>query len=98
MTNYYRITAYHPDENISAIFDCYGMFEKKWQFSSFLVTKGFKVLEVGSADDFADGNITKTEPEKDKLILRSCGKGKPVYNGNTVEVNGKYYIPQKEAL
>lgn len=98
MTNYYRITAYHPDENISAIFDCYGMFEKKWQFSSFLVTKGFKVLEIGSADDFADGNITKTEPEKDKLILRSCGKGKPVYNGNTVEVNGQYYIPQKEAL
>lgn len=98
MNNYFRITAYHPDENISAIFDCYGMFEKKWQFSSFLVTKGFKVLEVGSADDFVDGNITKTEPEKDKLILRSCGKGKPVYNGNTVEVNGKYYIPQKEAL
>ena len=97
MNNYFRITAYHPDENISAIFDCYGMFEKKWQFSSFLVTKGFRVLEVGSADDFADGNLTKTEPEKDKLILRSCGKGKPVYNGNTVEVNGKYYIPVKES-
>ena len=89
MTNYYRITAYHPEENVSAIFDSYGMFEKKWQFSSFLVTKG-------GSEDFGDGNIEKAEPEKDKIILRACGKGKPVYNGNAVEVNGKYYIPVKE--
>ena len=97
MNDYYRITAYHPKENISAIFDSYGMFEKKWQFSSFLVTKGFKVLEVGGSEDFDDGNIEKAEPEKDKIILRACGKGKPVYNGNAVEVGGKYYIPVKEA-
>ena len=97
MNNYYRITAYHPEEDISAIFDSYGMFEKKWQFSAFLVAKGFKVLEVGSADDFDDGNIDKAEPAPDKIILRACGTGKPVYNGNTVEVNGKYYVPVKEA-
>ena len=96
MNNYYRITAYHPKEDISAIFDSYGMFEKKWQFSAFLVTKGFKVLEVGSADDFDDGNIEKAEPTQDKIILRACGAGRPVYNGNTVEVNGEYYIPVKE--
>ena len=40
------------------------MFEKKWQFSAFLVAKGFKVLEVGSAEDFDDGNIDKAEPQK----------------------------------
>ena len=71
------------------------MFEKKWQFSAFLVAKGFKVLEVGSAEDFDDGNIDKAEFQKDKIILRACGEGKPIYTGNAVEVNGKYYIPAK---
>lgn len=97
MNNYYRITAYYPKEDVSAIFDSYGMFEKKWQFSSFLVIKGFKILEVGSAKDFDDGNIEKIEPEQEKIILRACAKGKPTYNGNSVEVQGKYYIPVKEA-
>ena len=39
MANYYRITAYHPEKNISVIMDSYGMFEKLWQFSAFLVEK-----------------------------------------------------------
>ena len=32
MANYFRITAYHPDKDISAILDSYGKFEKLWQF------------------------------------------------------------------
>lgn len=104
MTNYYRITAYHPEENISAIFDCYGMFEKKWQFSSFLVKNGFKVLEVGDGDTFGDGNLSRAEPNPDKLILRACMKGRPesmvcLINGRrqrTLQVANKLYIPDKE--
>ena len=46
MNNYYRITAYHPDKDLSVIMDCCGMFEKKWQFSSYLVNKGFKILYI----------------------------------------------------
>ena len=31
MANYFRITAYHPAENICAVFDSNGRFEKLWQ-------------------------------------------------------------------
>ena len=54
MANYFRITAYHPARNICAIFDSNGRFEKLWQFSSYLVQKGFKIVEVGGADKFLD--------------------------------------------
>ena len=34
MNNYFRITAYNPENNIGFIADSYGKFEKLWQFSS----------------------------------------------------------------
>ena len=37
MSNYFRITAYHPAGDFSAIFDSHGRFVVIWQFSSFLV-------------------------------------------------------------
>ena len=80
MANYFRITAYHPAENVCAIFDSNGRFEKLWQFSSYLIQKGFKIIEVDRAP-----------AEKDKIILRACAKGQPVINGSTVQVNGKCY-------
>ncbi len=46
MSNYFRITAYHPAENLSAIFDSNGYFEKLWQFSAYLIQKGFKIIEA----------------------------------------------------
>ena len=52
MANYFRITAYHPAENVCAIFDSNGRFEKLWQFSSYLIQKGFKIIEVGADDKF----------------------------------------------
>lgn len=42
MSNYFRITAYHPDEYISVIMDSNGKFEKLWQFSACLVAKGLR--------------------------------------------------------
>ena len=50
MTNYFRITAYHPAKNVCAIFDCNGRFEKLWEFSSYLIQRGFKIIEVGAED------------------------------------------------
>ena len=88
MANYFRITAYHTAENISAIFDSNGRFEKLWQFSAFL---GFKIAEVGSEDKFLDGDLPKPEESSDKILLRACAKGCPVRNGNRIEVNGKSY-------
>lgn len=44
MSNYYRITGYCEQEDFCFILDCYGCFEKLWQFSSFLVQKGLKIM------------------------------------------------------
>lgn len=77
MQNYFRITAYHPTENISVIMDSYGKFEKLWQFSSYMVSKGFKVLEVDTQDTFLDGNLPKVEAIQDKIMLRAYQKGTP---------------------
>ena len=43
MNTYFRITAYHPKEDISAILDTEGKYEELWEFSAFLVSKGFKI-------------------------------------------------------
>lgn len=93
MANYYRITAYHPAKNISVIMDSYGMFEKLWQFSAFLVKKDFDIIAVGKEDNFTDGNIERqSEPLPDKIILRACALGKPNVNDGRIEINGKFYI------
>ena len=90
MGNYFRITAYHPAKNICAIFDSNGRFEKLWQFSSYLVQKGFKIVEVGADDKFLDGNIPKA-PAGDQLLVRACAKGSPQRNGNAVTVQDRSY-------
>ena len=90
MANDYRITAYHPAKNICAVFDSNGRFEKLWQFSAYLVQKGFKIIEVGADDKFLDGNIQKA-PEGNLLLARACAKGEPNRNGNRIEVHGKSY-------
>ena len=90
--NYYRITAYHPTENVSVIMDSYGKFEKLWQFSAYMVLKGFKVLAVGNDETFFDGNIAKeTEVEPNKIILRAYATGKPTIENGRVEIDGKFY-------
>ena len=42
VSNYFRITAYHPAENLSAIFDSNGYFEKLWQFFATMSSDEFK--------------------------------------------------------
>ena len=91
MANYFRITAYHPAKNICAIFDSNGRFEKLWQFSAYLVQKGFKIVEVGADDKFLDGNIPKA-PAGAQLLVRACGgKGEPHRKGNALAVQGRSY-------
>ena len=75
--NYFRITAYHPNEDISVILDSNGRFEKLWEFSSFLVQKGFKIIEVSKEDAFEEGNLMKYK-KSSKLLLRAAGSGKPL--------------------
>ena len=99
--NYYRITAYHPEKDISIIMDSFGLFEKKWQFSADLIKKGFKILEVSDNSQFTEGNIPLLAAPSDKYILRAYATGKPQYleksiGGTThkaVKVGEKIYIP-----
>jgi len=104
MANYYRITAYHKEKDISIIMDSYGYFEKKWQFSADLIRRGFDIIEVSDDTQFLDGNIERlTVPKQDKLFLRACSMGKPKYiskdkkeiGSKTVVVGNKEYIPNK---
>ena len=103
MTNYFRITAYHPDKDVSAIFDSNGLYEKLWQFSAFLVSKGFKIIEVGNEDKFLGGNIDRAEENPEKPILRATAPGMPEYtsleqSGTTyraIQVQTRIYVPDK---
>lgn len=102
-TKYFRITGYYEQENMCFIIDSNGMFEQLWQFSSYLVKKGLKVLEVGDEEKFLDINISKAEQNNKQMLLRATGRGKPIYSDKTINgvvqrtltVGEKSYIPQK---
>lgn len=91
---YFRVTVYHPAENVSAIIDSNGYFEKLWQLSAALVQKGFKILEVGADDRFLEGDLPKLEADSQHLLLRACKAGRPDYTNGTVHIGGKVYIPE----
>ena len=101
-TKYFRITGYNPKEDYCFIMDSNGMFDMIWQFSSFLVKKGLKVLEVSSDEQFKDIDIKRAEENKNQMLLRANAKGQPEYsekvvNGircKVVTVGGKSYIPK----
>lgn len=91
MNNYFRITAYHPAEDLSVIADSNGKFEKLWQFSAYMVSKGFKVIAVNKDDSFEIGNIPKIAPDKDKITIQAYLTGKPQINGKSISVGDSHY-------
>lgn len=91
MSNYFRITAYHPAENLSAIFDSNGYFEKLWQFSAYLIQKGFKIIEVGNEEKFDEGDMPKAERDAVHIILRACCCGVPCIKNNLISIGDKKY-------
>jgi hypothetical protein len=102
--NYFRITAYRAAEDFSVIIDSNGTFEKLWQFSSHLIQKGFKVLEVSDSSKFLDLNIPKADLSN-KLTVQAYTQGKPksvtiTLGGiayTAVKVSDKIYVPDKAA-
>lgn len=104
MANYFRITAFYPEDNFTIIVDSNGMFEKMWQFSSYLIQKGFKIIEVSNEEKFLDINITKADVDTEHFLLRANADDKPEYieqeyNGvlyKAIKVGDKIYIPDKE--
>ena len=103
MKNYFRVTGYYPQEDFCFIVDTNGKFEQVWQFSSMLVKKGIKIIEVGDTEKFLDVNLPKISEKSDKVFLRATAKGKPEYTSITlngaeyraVKVGDKTYIPNK---
>ena len=77
MANYFRITAYHPEKDISVILDSNGKFEKLWMFSSYLVQRGFKILEVGTGKNLVEGTFPIVSEMSKKILLRGINKAKP---------------------
>ena len=74
--------------NYCFIIDSNGLYEKLWQFSSFLVQKGIKIIEVSSIDKIIDINIKPAKIDNNHILLRAIAKGEPEYtsqmiNGNT---------------
>lgn len=103
MTNYFRITAYYEKEDISVIIDSNGMFEKMWQFSSYVLQKGLTVLEVSNADNFIDVNTGLADKDTKHVLLRAVHKGGPNYIEQTIDgitykalqVDDMVYVPEK---
>ena len=103
MTKYFRITGYYPQSDFSFIMDCNGMFDKLWQFSSFLISKGFKILEASTDETFKDvDKISKIDIDNKHLYLRAIQDGKPIYKEinkdgitfKTVTIDDTTYIPE----
>ena len=98
--NHFRITAYNKQNNYSIIIESKGMFEKLWQFSSYLVNRGLKILEVGHVKDQISVNLTKSDIRGAKMILKAIASSKPEYDtqvldGKTrkvIKVNDKIYM------
>lgn len=91
MANYYRITAYHKQHDVSAILDSFGCFKEIWQFSSYLVKKGFTIIAVGDTARFTEGNLTRIKPDNEHIVMRACKRGQPVLNGMQITINNKTY-------
>ena len=88
--NYFRVTAYYPAGNVGFIVDSNGKFTTLGDFSLYLLNKGCKIMQIGRAENFQDGNITKIE-STEELVLRACAFGKPERAKGVITVNGKYY-------
>ncbi len=88
MENYFRITAYHPQENITAVIDSNGQFEKIWQFSSSLVNKGFKILKVNN--EFKESDFSKINKPV-AYAVRAYAIGMPDIKDDKITLNNKSY-------
>lgn len=104
--NYFRITAYYPEDNFSFILDSNGKFEKLWQFSAYLISKRIKVIEASKQEQMLDINIEPAPQDNEHIILRANADDKPEYltqiiNGITykaIKVADKIYIPDRTQI
>ena len=89
--NYFRISAYYKEENFSCILDSNGMFEKLWQFSAYLVSKGFNIISANRLENISDTNIDTVEEDKEHIFLRATQDDKAALQNNTITVENMQY-------
>ena len=80
--------------NIPMIMDSYGKFNELWEFSAYLVAKGFSILQVHRVEKFTDGNFTKASQDNDHVILRAAQYGMPdikTKGNKTITIANRYY-------
>ena len=90
--NYFRITAYYKDEDFCFVVDSNGMFEKLWQFSAFLVSKGLNIIDASKLENITDTNIDNANVDTEHIILRATQDGKVEPKDYTIKVADKFYI------
>lgn len=94
--NYFRITAYSKEHNFSCIIDSNGMFEKLWQFSAFLVSKGLNIIDASKLENIIDTNINQTKEDADHIILRATQDGKAEPKDYIIKVADKFYTTNNQ--
>lgn len=94
--NYFRITAYNKEEDFSCILDSNGMFEKLWQFSSYLVNKGLNIIDASKLENITDTNIDNANVDAEHIILRATQDGKVESQNNIIKVADKLYTTNNQ--
>lgn len=88
---YYRITAYSKGNNFSCIIDSNGMFEKLWQFSAYLVSKGMSIIDASKLENIKETNITPVDYDPEHIFLRATCDDKVEIIDKTIIVSTKNY-------
>ena len=63
----------------------------RYQFSAFMVSKGFKVIAVNKEEGFENGNMPKIAQNKDRITIQAYLTGKPIVDGKTISVGNSTY-------
>lgn len=83
--NYFRITVYNPKHDFSAILDTYGKYNEIWEFSAYLVSKGFKIIEVGANENLIEGSFKAITEQSNKIFVRGVARGRPIIQNVTYD-------------
>jgi len=86
---YYRITGYDPRANISFIVDSNGKFEKLWQFSAYVKSKGCDIIAVSKQENMIDDKTPPIEPNGEQFVIRSCAMGTSTWS--SMKTDGTTY-------
>ena len=103
-TEYCRITVYHKEKNLSAIFDSNGMYETLGDFRVHLLGRGNTIIAASTDAQFLDGNFGKAEYDEKQISCMAYHDGEPIkttfeVDGVTyaaIQVDGMIYIPDRE--